>query len=175
MGPCETTEDCKYNAMMCITQMPDGMCLVMCNSDYSCNDDENNMVNKCVEVNFEGMNLQICMPGCENDSQCRSFGSGFSMKCHKLYNEKENICGMPCEEDADCADENAKCSDSRCVPAGEADEPDTEDDSDAATDGDNPDTASDDEPAEDSDDMNLDDDDQPAKKKKSSGCAITNL
>lgn len=168
MGPCETTEDCKYNAMMCLTEIPDGICLIMCRDDYACNDDEDNMVNKCAEVNFGGYNMNLCLPACEDDSQCRSFGGYMSMKCHKLYNEKTNICGMPCREDIDCVDDNAKCSDSRCVPLNEPDETDTETD-DAG------DTVSDEEPADDSDDdMNLDDD-QPAKKKKSGGCAITTL
>ena len=175
MGPCETTEDCKYNAMMCLTEMPDGICLIMCRDDYACNDteDEELLVNKCAEVNFGGYQMNLCLPGCEDDSQCRSFGYGYSMKCHKLYNEKTNICGMPCEEDADCVDENAKCSNSRCVPLSEPDETDT-DVTDTDNDGDNGDTVSDEEPADSSDDeMNLDDD-QP-KKKKSSGCAITTL
>jgi hypothetical protein len=112
--------------------------------------------------------MNLCLPACEDDSQCRRFGGYMSMKCHKLYNEKTNICGMPCREDIDCVDDNAKCSDSRCVPLNEPDETDTETD-DAG------DTVSDEEPADDSDDdMNLDDD-QPAKKKKSGGCAITTL
>ena len=172
MGPCETTEDCKYNATMCLTEMPGGICLIMCGSDYACNDveDEDQMVNRCAEVNFGGYNMHLCLPGCEDDSQCRNFGYGYSMKCHKRYNEKENICGMPCEEDLDCVDENAKCSDSRCVPLDYKEESDTDDtESDA-----DEDAVSDEEPADDSeDDMTLDDD-QP-KEKKSSGCAITNL
>ena len=169
MGPCETIDDCKYGAMMCLDMIPGGMCLIMCSNDYACNDDEDHMVNKCAEVNFGGYNMQLCLPGCEDDSQCRDLGYGYSMKCHKLYNGKENICSMPCEGDADCADENAVCSNSRCVPADEADATDTE------ADGDEGDSAADEETTDDSDDdMTLDDDDKPAKK-KSSGCAITNL
>ena len=176
MGPCETTDDCKYGAMMCLDMVPDGMCLVMCGNDYACNDDEDNMVNKCAEVNFGGYQMQLCLPGCEDDSQCRSFGGYMSMKCHKLYNEKENICGMPCEEDGDCVDENAKCSNSRCVPLDYKDDSDSDTDTDPDTGDDADDTVSDEEPAaDDSDDeINLDDD-QPAKKKKSSGCSITTL
>ena len=169
MGPCETIDDCKYGAMMCLDMIPGGMCLIMCSNDYACNDDEDHMVNKCAEVNFGGYNMQLCLPGCEDDSQCRDLGYGYSMKCHKLYNGKENICSMPCEGDADCVDENAVCSKSRCVPADEADATDTE------ADGDEGDSAADEETTDDSDDdMTLDDDDKPAKK-KSSGCAITNL
>jgi subtilisin family serine protease len=173
MGPCETTEDCKYNAMMCLTEMPDGICLVMCrDDDNACNDEENGP-NKCAEVNFQGYKMNLCLPGCEDDSQCRSFGYGYSMKCHKLYNGKTNICGMPCGEDADCVDPDdaAKCVDSRCVSVNDPDETDTAADTEP-DDGDAADTA-DEEPADDSDDMNLDDD-QP-KKKKSSGCSVTTL
>ena len=171
MGPCETTEDCKYNAMMCLTEIPDGICLVMCRDDGHCNDDEDG-TNKCAEVNFQGYKMNLCLPGCEDDSQCRNFGYGYSMKCHKLYNEKENICGMPCEEDLDCVDENAKCSNSRCVPLNEHDETDSDTDTASDEDTDTGDTASD-ETVDDSDDMTLDDD-QPAKK-KSSGCSVTTL
>jgi len=172
MGPCETTEDCKYDAMMCMTEMPGGICLIMCNNDDRCNDEENGP-NKCAEVNFSGYRMNLCLPGCEDDSQCRNFGYGYSMKCHKLYNGKTNICGMPCGEDADCVDPDdaAKCVDSRCVSVNDPDETDTAADTEP-DDGDAADTA-DEEPADDSDDMNLDDD-QP-KKKKSSGCSVTTL
>ena len=164
MGPCETTEDCKYNATMCLTEMPDGICLIMCRSDYACNDDEDNMVNKCAEVNFGGYNMNLCLPGCEDDSQCRSFGYGYSMICHKQYNGKTNICGMPCETELDCLDydDETKCVDSRCVPRNEPDEPADSD------------TAADEEPADDSDDDMTLDDDKPVEK-KSSGCSITTL
>ncbi|MBO4711838.1 S8 family serine peptidase [bacterium] len=165
MGPCETTDDCKYNATMCLTEMPDGICLIMCGNDTVCNEDIDIIINKCAEVNFGGYQMQLCLPGCEDDSQCRSFGGFMSMKCHKLYNEKENICGMPCREDSDCVDENAKCSDSRCVPLNDPDETDTSADADSEAD-DGADSGSD-------DDMNLDDD-QPAKK-KSSGCSAITL
>lgn len=163
MGPCETTADCKYNATMCLTEMPDGICLIMCRSDGHCNDDEDG-TNKCAEVNFGGYNMNLCLPGCEDDSQCRSFGYGYSMICHKQYNGKTNICGMPCETELDCLDydDETKCVDSRCVPRSEPDEP---------TDSD---TAADEEPADDSDDDMTLDDDKPAEK-KSSGCAITTL
>jgi Subtilisin-like serine proteases len=171
MGPCETTEDCKYGAMMCLTEIPDGICLIMCRDDNNCNDVENGP-NKCAEVNFGGYNMNLCLPGCEDDSQCRSFGGYMSMKCHKRYNEKENICGMPCKEDLDCVDENAKCSNSRCVPLDYKEESDSDTDADTESDADgDEDAVSDEEPTD--DEMNLDDD-QP-KKKKSSGCAITNL
>ena len=185
MGPCETTEDCKYNATMCLTEMPDGICLIMCGDDYACNDVENEdlMVNRCAEVNFGGYNMHLCLPGCEDDSQCRSFGYGYSMKCHKRYNEKENICGMPCEEDLDCVDEHAKCSNSRCVPLNykEEEEPETDADAESETDDDN---GEENEPVSDEDavdgasddEMNLDDD-QPkeSKKSKSGGCAVLSL
>ncbi len=171
MGPCETTEDCKYNATMCLTEMPDGICLIMCRNDDYCNDEENGP-NKCAEVNFGGYDMNLCLPGCEDDSQCRNFGYGYSMICHKQYNGKTNICGMPCESDLDCLDpeDEAKCVDSRCVSTKEPVEPEEPEDNDTQ---DN-DSVSDEEPADDSDDeMNLDDD-QP-KKKKSSGCSITTL
>ena len=172
MGQCETSEDCKYNAM-CMTEMPEGMCIIMCSDDdNACNDVENGP-NKCAEVQFGPYgSYTICLPGCEDDSQCRNFGYGYSMKCHKLYNGKTNICGMPCEEDLDCLDPSdaAKCVDSRCVSVKDSDETDTA--TDTEPEDDEADTT-DEEPVDDSDDMNLDDD-QP-KKKKSSGCAITTL
>ena len=187
MGPCETKEDCKYGAMMCLDYVPGGMCLVMCmgGEDDACNYEEDGP-NKCAQVDFSGQSLMLCLPGCEDDSQCRSFGQGYGMKCHKLYNGKENICGMPCEEDSDCLDpdDEAKCVKSRCVSAeeAEADETDTEDDAEAADtaadDGeeDKGDTVSDEEDAVDDsdDDMTLDDD-QPEKKKKSGGCSVITL
>jgi len=192
MGPCETTEDCKYDAMMCMTEMPGGICLIMCNNDDRCNDEENGP-NKCAEVNFSGYRMNLCLPGCEDDSQCRNFGYGYSMKCHKRYNEKENICAMPCEEDLDCVDEKAKCFKSRCVPLDykEESDSDTDTDTDADTEaetdtdtaddtepdsGDTEETVSDEEPVTDDseEDMTLDDD-QPKEKKKSGGCAITTL
>ena len=165
MGPCETTEDCKYGAMMCMTEMPDGICLIMCSNDERCNDEEDGP-NKCAEFNFMGYQVDLCLPGCEDDSQCRNFGYGYSLKCHKLYNEKTNICGMPCEEDEDCVDENAKCSDSRCVPLNEPDETETDEDTEPAVE--------DEDTVDDSDDEMTLDDDQP-KKKKSSGCSVITL
>ncbi|MBP5406023.1 S8 family serine peptidase [bacterium] len=166
MGPCETTEDCKYSATMCMTEMPDGICLIMCSNDDRCNDDEDGP-NKCAEVNFMGYKVDLCLPGCEDDSQCRNFGYGYSMKCHKLYNEKTNICGMPCEEDHDCVDENAKCSDSRCVPLNEPDETDTEDDK-TPDDGDE-ENISDGETAASDDGM------ATGNSKSSDGCSVTTL
>ena len=156
MGECETTEDCKYNATMCVTEMPDGICIIMCSNDYACNDDEDNLVNKCAEVDFGmGFPMNFCLPGCEDDSQCRNFGGYMSMKCHKLYNEQTDICGMPCEEDEDCVDENAKCLDSRCVPLDYSDETDTAADNDNQPD--EGDTEAD-------DDMTTDDDPKPERK-----------
>lgn len=174
MGPCETTADCKYNAMMCLTEMPDGICLIMCSNDDRCNDEEDGP-NKCAEVNFGGYDMNLCLPGCEDDSQCRSFGYGYSMICHKQYNGKTNICGMPCDKDLDCLDpdDETKCVDSRCVSVNEPDEPEEPEDNDTQ----DSDTVSDEDAADGSDDeMNLDDD-QPKenKKSKSSGCAVTAL
>ncbi|MBO7126215.1 S8 family serine peptidase [bacterium] len=169
MGPCETTEDCKYGAMMCLTEIPDGICIIMCNNDDRCNDEEDGP-NKCAEVNFGGYDMNLCLPGCEDDSQCRSFGYGYSLICHKQYNGKTNICGMPCENDLDCLDpdDETKCVDSRCVSINEPDEPEDTDTQDS-------DTVSDEEPADDSDDEMNFDDDQPKEKKKSGGCTITTL
>ena len=164
MGACETNEDCKYNAQ-CMTEIPGGMCIIMCGNDDRCNDEEDG-ANKCAEVDFGPYGIyNICLPGCEDDSQCRSFGFGpdYDMKCHKLYNGKENICGMPCSKDEECRDydDETKCVESRCVPRNDPDETDS-------------DTAADEEPADDSDDDMTLDDDQPVKK-KSSGCSITTL
>ena len=164
MGACETNEDCKYNAQ-CMTEIPGGMCIIMCGNDDRCNDEEDG-ANKCAEVDFGMYGIyNICLPGCEDDSQCRSFGFGpdYDMKCHKIYNGKENICGMPCSKDEECRDydDETKCVESRCVPRNDPDETDS-------------DTAADEEPADDSDDDMTLDDDQPVKK-KSSGCSITTL
>ncbi len=168
LGPCETVDDCKYNAMMCLDQIPDGLCVVMCNNDYACNDDEDNMVNKCVKFSMQGYQMDICTPGCESDSDCRSFGYGYGMVCHKNYNDKGAVCAMPCERDRDCMGEDAKCLDSKCVPLDYDGEEET--DSDAGSDVDV--IASD---ADSTDDMNFDDDPAPEKDKdkKSSGCSLS--
>ncbi|MBP5435666.1 S8 family serine peptidase [bacterium] len=168
LGPCETVDDCKYNAMMCLDQIPDGLCVVMCNNDYACNDDEDNMVNKCVKFSMQGYQMDICTPGCESDSDCRSFGYGYGMVCHKNYNDKGAVCAMPCERDRDCMGEDAKCLDSKCVPLDYDGEEET--DSDAGSDVDV--IASD---ADSADDMNFDDDPEPEKDKdkKSSGCSLS--
>jgi len=191
LGPCESDSDCKYKRPMCMTEMPDGLCLIMCKNDYSCNDDDDGP-NKCAEVKFGQYEMQICLPHCEDDSECRDLGY-MKTKCHKLYNGKENICGTACKSDEDCRDpeDEAKCVKSRCVSVNEPDETDTEEDdeendedNDTADEGDSGaseegDTASDEEPAvsdEDSDeDMTYSDDDNKTKKKKSSGCAVTTL
>ena len=171
MGPCETAEDCKYNngfSTMCMTEMPGGICIIMCRNDDACNDDEDG-INKCAEVEFGPYgSYNICLPGCEDDSQCRNFGYGYSMICHKQYNGKTNICGMPCEEDLDCLDidEETKCVDSRCVPLNDPEETDTDEDTEPAVE--------DEDTVDDSDDDMTLDDDQPAKK-KSSGCSVTAL
>ena len=181
MGPCETTEDCKYGAMMCMTEIPDGMCIIMCREDEACNDDEEDGPNKCAEISFGPYGTyNLCLPACEDDSQCRNFGYGYGMKCHKLYNEKTNICSMPCEEDDDCFDENAKCSNSRCVPLDYKEEGDSDTDSDADTASDDDgaeagETVSDEEPAENSDDDMTLDDNQPEKKKKTGGCSVITI
>ena len=163
--------------------MPDGVCVVMCRDDESCNDDENNIVNKCVKFSMEGYRMDVCSPGCKSDSDCRSFGFGYSLVCHKNYNDKSDVCAMGCQKDEDCMSENAKCSDSRCVPLDYEEESDTDTDADTEADtaadtepdsGDTEDTVSDEEAADDSEDDMTFDDDQP-KKKKSSGCSVTTL
>ena len=167
LGPCETTDDCKYNAFMCLDQIPDGLCVVMCNNDYACNDDEDNMVNKCVKFSMEGYTMDICSPGCKTDSDCRSFGF-MSLVCHKNYNDKSDICGMPCERDTDCMSEDAECRNSKCVPFGYTGE-EEETDSDAEADAD---VISD---ADTSEDISFDDDpeEDKDKNKKSSGCSLS--
>lgn len=114
-GECEVVEDCKYNATMCITQIPDGFCVVMCSDDIQCGDNGA----QCIKVEFPGAGaFDICLPSCESDSDCRSFGGMMSMKCHEAYDGKENVCSMPCQADADCYDDGAECKDSVCVKAG---------------------------------------------------------
>ncbi|HRZ80363.1 MAG TPA: hypothetical protein P5044_10165, partial [bacterium] len=126
-GTCESDEDCKYDAM-CITQIPDGFCVKMCSSDSQCGD----MGAQCVLVSFGDQGeYQICMPPCEADTDCRNFGGQMQMKCHEQYNEKENVCAMPCTTAADCYDETAECIDSQCILIGSSGDDDTIADDDA--------------------------------------------
>lgn len=156
-GECETGEDCKYGAM-CITQIPGGFCVLMCSSDAQCGDEGA----KCVKVDFGGQGAyQICLPSCEEDTDCRNFGGMMQMKCHDLYNEKEDVCSMPCEKDADCFDPEAKCQNTKCVPLN-AEEPDDE-----TTDEESDSEVKDDENSLEDDPINDDD----KKAKKSSGCS----
>ena len=83
------------------------------------------------------------------------------MKCHDLYNEKEDVCSMPCEKDADCFDPEAKCQNTKCVPLN-AEEPDDE-----TTDEESDSEVKDDENSLEDDPINDDD----KKAKKSSGCS----
>lgn len=161
-GECEVSEDCKYGAM-CITQIPGGFCVLMCSSDSNCGDEGA----KCVKVDFGGQGAyQICLPSCEKDSECRSFGGQMTMKCHEQYNGKEDVCSMPCSKDADCFDADAECQKSRCVPLGTVsnDDDETSDgDTDGETDGEINDDGS-----------TLEDDpisDEDTSKKKSDGCS----
>jgi len=160
-GECDASEDCKYGAM-CISQVPGGFCLKMCSSDSQCGDEGA----KCVIVDF-GMTspMDICLPSCEKDSDCRSFGGMMSMKCHELYDGKEDVCSLPCSTDSDCFDSNAKCKSSQCVPADSSEIPDDDDDSDTE------------EPLDDDDGGLKDDwvDDKKDDTKKKSGCSVTVL
>ena len=114
-GECEVVEDCKYNATMCVTQIPDGFCVVMCSDDIQCGDNGA----QCIKVEFPGAGaFDICLPSCESDSDCRSFGGMMTMKCHEAYDGKEDVCSMPCEADVDCCDEGAECKDSVYVKIG---------------------------------------------------------
>ena len=113
-GECESDEGCLYGAM-CITQIPGGFCMLMCSSDAQCGDNGA----QCVKVEFGGQGAyDICLPSCESDSDCRSFGGMMTMKCHEQYDSKQDVCSMPCETAADCHDETAECKDSVCVLAG---------------------------------------------------------
>ena len=113
-GECESDEGCLYGAM-CITQIPGGFCMLMCSSDAQCGDNGA----QCVKVEFGGQGAyDICLPSCESDSDCRSFGGMMTMKCHEQYDSKQDVCSMPCETAADCHDETAECQDSVCVLAG---------------------------------------------------------
>ena len=128
-GECESDEGCLYDAM-CITQIPGGFCMKMCSSDAQCGDNGA----QCVKVEFGGQGAyDICLPSCESDSDCRSFGGMMTMKCHEYYDGNENVCSMPCQADGDCQDPDAECKDSVCVKAGS----ETSDDevSDEETDG----------------------------------------
>jgi len=130
-GECESDEGCLYSAM-CITQIPGGFCMVMCSSDAQCGDNGA----QCVTVEFGGQGAyDICLPACESDADCRSFGGMMTMKCHEQYDGKEDVCSMPCEADADCYDEGAECKDSVCVKIGgeTSDEEMTDADSDIET------------------------------------------
>ncbi|HNW81973.1 MAG TPA: S8 family serine peptidase [bacterium] len=160
-GTCETDEDCKYDAM-CITQIPDGFCVKMCSDDPACGDQGA----QCVLVSFGGQGeYQICMPPCEEDADCRSFGGQMQMKCHGVYNGKENVCSMPCTTAADCYDETAECVDSQCVLIGSGNDDDTivsDEDSLSGSD------------SEVGDESSFEDDpvpDENTKSKKDSGCS----
>jgi hypothetical protein len=159
-GECDSSEDCKYSAM-CITQVPNGFCLKMCSNDSQCGDEGA----KCVKVDFGGSGpMDICLPGCEKDSDCRSFGTMMSMKCHDVYSEKEDVCSMPCQTDKDCFDDGAVCKNTKCVdPDGSVEE----NDEDETTDTDVEEMIDEDTGFE--DDPVVEDDD----KKKKSGCSIT--
>ena len=106
--------------------------MLMCSSDAQCG--ENGA--QCVTVEFGGQGAyDICLPSCESDADCRSFGEMMTMKCHEAYDGKEDICSMPCETTADCYDEGAECKDSACVKIGgeTSDDEMTDDDTDAET------------------------------------------
>ena len=155
-GECEVVEDCKYNATMCITQIPGGFCVIMCSSDAECGDNGA----QCVEVEFPSAGaFDICLPSCESDSDCRSFGTMMTMKCHEVYDGKEDVCSMPCQADADCRDEGAECKDSVCVKAGGET---SDEETDAETDG------------EVSDEETTETEEIPdtASSKKSDGCSL---
>ncbi|HDT11568.1 MAG TPA: hypothetical protein ENN58_02390, partial [bacterium] len=157
-GECESAEDCKYGAM-CITQIPDGFCLLMCSSDMQCGEEGA----KCVTIDFGGSGpMDICLPGCKEDSDCRNFGGLMSMKCHELYNSKEDVCSMPCQSDADCFDEEAICKSSQCVSAEGSEVPDGEETDEDTID-------------EETTDSDLEDDPIEEEKKKKSGCSIVVL
>lgn len=165
-GECETTEDCKYQGLYatCITQMPGGICITMCSNDSQCNDSKDG-TNKCAPVSFGGQDMNLCLPGCEDDSDCRSFGGYMSLKCHAQYGGKENVCNMPCQQDSDCFDqyEQTSCVDSRCVPKSDAlpdeDEEGNTDDSDDDADNGTP----------------ADDSEPKIVYQSEDGCSITNL
>lgn len=145
---------------MCITQIPGGFCVLMCSTDAQCGDEGA----KCVKVDFGGSGAyQICLPSCEKDTDCRNFGGMMSMKCHALYNGKEDVCSMPCEKDADCFDPDAECQNSECVPVGSVS------DDDEITDGEETDSETTDE------ESSLEDDPVPDTSntsKKSDGCSV---
>ena len=160
MGTCEEDADCKYDAS-CMTYMPEGICLLMCDDDSMCGTGGS----KCAEVKFGPYTETLCLPACEEDDDCRTFGGFMKMVCHESYQGKKNICSTPCEEDYDCMGDDlgdkTKCIDSKCVAEGKSDTPDEEPAADADS--------------EETDDSDATADDEKPEKKKSSGCSVTNL
>lgn len=158
-GECDDSTDCKYGAM-CITQIPNGFCLKMCSSDAQCGDEGA----KCVKVDMMGQGqYDICLPSCESSDDCRSFGTMGSMMCHEVYSGKEGVCGMPCQNDAGCFDDDAVCKNSKCVLDG--------DDEDTDTDKEESDDETADKDVGFEDDEFPDDEEEKADKKKS-GCSV---
>ena len=168
LGECESNEDCKYGAE-CMAQLPGGVCFIMCNDDEQCGDGGS----KCAEITTPFAPMNLCVPACKEDSDCRSFGGFMRLVCHENFQGKGAICGTECEEDYDCVsdinDKSTKCIDSRCVIEG-GNDPDEPTDTDE-----NNDNELSDETVDDSDDDMTFEDDKPSDKKKSSGCALTNL
>ena len=161
-GECESDEGCLYDAM-CITQIPGGFCMKMCSSDSQCGDNGA----QCVKVEFGGQGAyDICLPSCESDSDCRSFGGYMTMKCHEAYDGKENVCSMPCQADADCYDDGAECKDSVCVKIG------GETSDDETTDGEMSDEMTDGETTDEETNESEEIPDDEDSKKKSDGCSL---
>lgn len=150
-GVCEEDEDCLYGGM-CFTQVPDGICIVMCQSDSQCGDEGA----KCVTLEMQGQSMPVCVPPCEEDSDCRNIGGMMQLKCHEQFSGKESICGMPCEQDSDCKDANAACESGTCVFAEEEEEEVEENDVDEKNDADE-----------------VEVEEESSSSKKSSGCSLS--
>ncbi|MCK5808419.1 S8 family serine peptidase [bacterium] len=157
-GPCETADDCLYGAQ-CQTQIPGGFCMKMCSSDSQCGDNGA----QCAKVNVPSYGaIDLCLPPCDSDDDCRDFGGGNKMVCHDLFSEKEELCSLPCQDDTQCFDDNAECDEGHCVAKGETPDESTDE------------AASDNETTDSDTGSSMEDDPVPddSNTKKSDGCSL---
>ncbi len=158
-GPCETDEDCLYGAT-CQTQIPGGFCMKMCSSDAQCGDKGS----QCAKLQIPSYGpINLCLPPCDADDDCRDFGGGNKMVCHSEFSEKQDICSLPCKSDSECFDDNAQCDNGHCVAKDGGENPDETTDESADTESPDADTGN-----------SMEDDpipDESNHSKSSSGCS----